>query len=1091
MADGYGAGLFDDSGPKNFASAIGGISSALTGVGTAFSTFGKTASDSLSGISTTVDALISKLGQVQSQLANITSGAGAQGGGAPPPQQSGIQPGSQWATGAGPSPNSQTGAGAPQAGMPQDTAANAPGFWSKTFGWLTNGTAAAEGAQYGGTQPGGGNGGASGMPQGTATTMGQRAVQSMIPAAIGAATGYAGGMMSTAVQGATIGQMYAPAFGVSSRSMYVMPNGILAQNPQDYAQSNYYAIQNLGIAPGTQNWSSIMGPGGGLNQLMTLDPGLTRQQAAQSYGNMMAPQTLNSAMSFGFNFSPQGKMQTPQQQYQQVFSRLAQGVGGKPTGAQVESWLRPGGPWSSNLASMGWQPGSAEYQGFVNYALTQVGMQGQGKSLIGSGINLGTTSGAQQTPLGNTPAYSQLQAQSAQSQVESQAEPALAQAAKDLNQAATQLLHAVDPLASLFGGGGPGGMLGSVVGMGGMYMGGKLLGKVGGKVLGGVGGKVLGKLGGKLGGLGDLFGGGSAADAEETVAKTAGKGMFGNLLKGGLGKLFQGGAADAGEQLGFEGMESTAGGGLKSILNRLIGGNLGEDAAQLGMKGGLGDLLKGGVGRLTGGGLGNLLKGGMGRMTGGGLGNLLKGGLGNLLKGGAGTAGAEAGEVGGLEAAGAGLDATGVGLPVGLLMGAAGLGLGFHKQIGHFIGGIGHDIGGLFGHHKKSTAAPDGTEAGAGDVASLLSAKPPTNSLLACLTSQVKTNDNTVISVLMNKTSAMPRIGGGGMGGGGGAGRIQTMDAFGPLGGGGGGGGVGGGGGGGAGGASGSATGSAPSQPYTWGYKSGGLGPSDMSSMFMTTSSSGGNSASSSSSSSSSSTGGPASALSGSGNVQQAYNYFLGKGLKDYMAAGIVGNMAQESGVNPTISQIGGGGGFGIVQWTPPTALQAWAKQNNRDVNSLSTQLDFLWYQMNSTEKGALVAVQASTDAASAAQAFEQQFERAGIPAMQNRINYAQKVLSSKGASYARGSQLIARNQLAMLHAGEAVVPAADNYSSSPYNKNGASNGGSTSVQLNFKAGSVVLQVPPSSSQQDMENLANQFVAAISKPQVLAGVRST
>ena len=63
--------------------------------------------------------------------------------------------------------------------------------------------------------------------------------------------------------------MYAPAFGVSSRSLYTIPTGTLAQNPQDYAQSNYYAMQNLGLAPGTSNWSSIMGPGGGLNQLMT------------------------------------------------------------------------------------------------------------------------------------------------------------------------------------------------------------------------------------------------------------------------------------------------------------------------------------------------------------------------------------------------------------------------------------------------------------------------------------------------------------------------------------------------------------------------------------------------------------------------------------------------------------------------------------------------------------------------------------------------------------------------------------------------------------------------------------------------------
>jgi hypothetical protein len=982
MADGYGAGLFDDSGPKDFATAIGGISTALTGVGTAFSTFGKTASDSLSGISKTVDSLISKLGQFQSQLANITAGAGAGGAGGaqnanniPPPQQSGIQPGNQWAAGNGPSPNSQTGASTPQAGMPQDTASNAPGFWNKTFGWLTTGTAGAEGAQYGGTQPGGGGGGGSGMPQGTAgaggsggSTMGQRAAQSMIPAAIGAATNYAGGMMSTAVQGATIGQMYAPAFGVSSRSMYVIPNGILAQNPQDYAQSNYYAMQNLGLAPGTQNWSSIMGPGGGLNQLMTLDPGLTRQQAAQSFGNMMAPQTLNAGMMYGFNFSPMGKMETPQQQYQQVFQRLAQGVGGKPTGAQVEAWLRPGGPWSSNLASMGWQPGTAEYTGFVNYALTQVGMSSQGKSLIGSNINLGTTSGAQQTPLGNTPAYAQLQAQSAQSQVESQAEPDLAQAAKSLNEAATQLLHAVNPLASLFGSSGIGGLLKGIPGIGSM-MGGSPLSMLGN--IPGVGSMLK-----NIPGVGTMFGGS-------------------NVISGLVGKI--------------PGVGSVAGSLLKHLglqAGGLVPGTGNDDTVPAMLTPGEYVIPK------------------------------------NLVS--------------------QGQSQTGTPVSPGMQSSSSTVGQLMVSKLSDLqpttvasilfnppsAGTVLQQLAGAHGGQAKQTGAQTGGKSNAGQAAGIT--KQEASQLLSSsFSGSVPANVQSALASALGLSGT-----GGGAGGGGG----------------------------GTGGASGSATGSAPTQPYTWTYKSGGLGPSDLSGMFMTTSSSGGSSKTTSSSSS-----GPTT-LTGSGNVQQAYDYFLSKGLKDYMAAGIVGNLAQESGVNPTSTSPGA---LGIAQWTPPTALQAWAKQQNRSATDLSTHLDFLWMQMNSTEKGALVAVQASTDAASAAQAFEQQYERAGIPMMQNRVKYAQNVLSSKGANYARGTQLIARNQLAMLHTGEAVVPAADNYSSSPYNKNGASNGGSTSVQLNFKAGSVVLQVPPSSSQQDMENLANQFVAAISKPAVLAGVRST
>jgi hypothetical protein len=90
--------------------------------------------------------------------------------------------------------------------------------------------------------------------------------------------------------------------------------------------------------------------------------------------------------------------------------------------------------------------------------------------------------------------------------------------------------------------------------------------------------------------------------------------------------------------------------------------------------------------------------------------------------------------------------------------------------------------------------------------------------------------------------------------------------------------------------------------------------------------------------------------------------------------------------------------------------------------------------------------------------------------------------------SLARGSQLVARTQLALLHRGEAVVPAADNYSAAPYNRGGAAGGSST--HLNFGPGSVVLQVPAGASQSDMDDLANRFVNAIAKPNIIAGVRS-
>ena len=38
-------------------------------------------------------------------------------------------------------------------------------------------------------------------------------------------------------------------------------------------------------------------------------------------------------------------------------------------------------------------------------------------------------------------------------------------------------------------------------------------------------------------------------------------------------------------------------------------------------------------------------------------------------------------------------------------------------------------------------------------------------------------------------------------------------------------------------------------------------------------------------------------------NDQAAFDFFVGKGLSDFQAAGIVGNLDQESGVNPNAVQ--------------------------------------------------------------------------------------------------------------------------------------------------------------------------------------------
>lgn len=83
-------------------------------------------------------------------------------------------------------------------------------------------------------------------------------------------------------------------------------------------------------------------------------------------------------------------------------------------------------------------------------------------------------------------------------------------------------------------------------------------------------------------------------------------------------------------------------------------------------------------------------------------------------------------------------------------------------------------------------------------------------------------------------------------------------------------------------------------------------------------------------------------------NVAYAYKWLIDKGLPPNAAAGIVGNLVQESGVNPLSNQAGGPG-RGIAQWSEGArwdSLVAWAHKNGHNPNSLDTQLQWLMIEM-------------------------------------------------------------------------------------------------------------------------------------------------
>lgn len=88
--------------------------------------------------------------------------------------------------------------------------------------------------------------------------------------------------------------------------------------------------------------------------------------------------------------------------------------------------------------------------------------------------------------------------------------------------------------------------------------------------------------------------------------------------------------------------------------------------------------------------------------------------------------------------------------------------------------------------------------------------------------------------------------------------------------------------------------------------------------------------------------------------AQRVFNFFIEKGYSTAMAAGACGNIWVESnGFNSALEELGGGGGYGLIQWTGTrrTSLENYAKKQGKAVSDLELQLEFLWYEMSGSEK--------------------------------------------------------------------------------------------------------------------------------------------
>ncbi len=141
-------------------------------------------------------------------------------------------------------------------------------------------------------------------------------------------------------------------------------------------------------------------------------------------------------------------------------------------------------------------------------------------------------------------------------------------------------------------------------------------------------------------------------------------------------------------------------------------------------------------------------------------------------------------------------------------------------------------------------------------------------------------------------------------------------------------------------------------------------------------------------------------------NDKPAFDFFVGKGLTNFQAAGIVGNLDQESGVNPGSVQFGGGPGRGIAQWSvggrwdtsANDNVLSYASSKGESSGALNLQLEFIWYELTTFGYG-FSQLKATTNVTDATVVFMDKYEICGTCDQTQRVSYAQSVLKAYGVT--------------------------------------------------------------------------------------------
>jgi hypothetical protein len=133
--------------------------------------------------------------------------------------------------------------------------------------------------------------------------------------------------------------------------------------------------------------------------------------------------------------------------------------------------------------------------------------------------------------------------------------------------------------------------------------------------------------------------------------------------------------------------------------------------------------------------------------------------------------------------------------------------------------------------------------------------------------------------------------------------------------------------------------------------------------------------------------------------------------LKDFQAAGILGNLGHESGLisgrqqgtsetappAPIMRKDGSQpkGGIDWPQWdgVRRKEFDKWVKKTKTDYPSYEASYGFMRHELRGPEKRAIPALKKTTSLETATKSFEKTYERAGVKAYDERVKWAKRAL--------------------------------------------------------------------------------------------------